>query len=688
MNDTLIKVENVSKKYCKSLKRSMFYGISDITRNIFGFSSYSDKLRKNEFWAVNDVSFELKRGETIGVIGANGSGKTTLLKMLNGIFWPDKGKISIKGRVGALIEVGAGFHPMLTGRENIYLNGSILGMSKEEINKKFHNIVDFADINDFLDTPVKNYSSGMFVRLGFSIAVHSEPDILLVDEILAVGDAEFRAKCYNKVAKLKEKTAIIFVSHNMTILRRLVDNCIVLKKGDVCFSGKTTNSIQFYYNMFSNLERNYEKIGNDFIKVTKFILNGVENPVKINVRFEDEIKIKIVIKSKISIKNFLNTIVFRNVEDTIVAECNSKMTSNFFQISENGIAELEIIIPKVTLNPGIYSIAILFMSKDMLTHYYWDSNALKLEIEGKDSGNAPVHFLSDYCYIEKSNVQNKLKNQEDEKNVFFVGHARGGTTMLAGIINWHSKINPKYYKKKNYKNNINCFLEELLSKKNHIIYSERLEQKDLWFSKFPGEDIFTHMGKELIVEDFDWTENEISEFRDKIRQDFDKGSNSYFLSKAPSNSFRVKVIPKIFQNPKIIALYRNGPEVIASWGLRGQGFGKSVNWGNTKYRKLSYKKGIDIFSQKWFETLEYLENARKDMGFLAIKYDDLIDNTSETLELIFRYLELPIEDYIYEVDLVDARNKWKKNIPEKYYKYILEKTEEGQKILNSLNTVT
>ena len=147
MNDEIaIKVDNVSKKYCKSLKKSMLYGVRDITKNVFGLSSTSELLRKDEFWAVEDVSFEVKKGETLGIIGANGAGKTTILKLLNGIFWPDKGKITIKGKVGALIAVGAGFHPMLSGRENIYLNAAILGMSREEINRKFDAIVEFADI--------------------------------------------------------------------------------------------------------------------------------------------------------------------------------------------------------------------------------------------------------------------------------------------------------------------------------------------------------------------------------------------------------------------------------------------------------------------------------------------------------------------------------------------------------------
>lgn len=242
-----VKVEGVSKKYCKSLKRSMLYGVKDIARNTFGLSSHSDKLRKNEFWALDDISFEVKKGETLGIIGPNGSGKTTLLKLLNGIFWPDKGKITIKGKVGALIEVGAGFHPLLTGRENIYINAAILGMTKEETDEKFDSIIDFADIGDFLDVPVKHYSSGMFVRLGFAVAVHCEPDILLVDEILSVGDLSFQNKSLRRLAELREKThAVVFVSHNLEHMRSICDRVIVLNSGKAIYYGDIDDGIIKY----------------------------------------------------------------------------------------------------------------------------------------------------------------------------------------------------------------------------------------------------------------------------------------------------------------------------------------------------------------------------------------------------------------------------------------------------------
>ena len=189
-DEVLVKVEGVSKKFCRDLKRSLWYGMKDISSELFGIHQ-NGQLRKNEFWAVNDVNFELKRGECLGLIGHNGAGKSTLLKMLNGLIKPDKGTITMQGRIGALIELGAGFNPILTGRENIYNNGAVLGFSKKEIDEKFDAIVDFAEIDEFIDTPVQNYSSGMKVRLGFAVAAQMEPDVLIIDEVLAVGDIGF-----------------------------------------------------------------------------------------------------------------------------------------------------------------------------------------------------------------------------------------------------------------------------------------------------------------------------------------------------------------------------------------------------------------------------------------------------------------------------------------------------------------
>ena len=231
---TLIKVEHVSKKFCKRLKRSLWYGVQDLTSVLLGGNKDHSALRRDEFWAVDDISFEIKKGETLGIIGPNGSGKTTLLKMLHGILRPDKGRITIKGKIGALIAVGVGFHPLLTGRENIYMNGSILGLSKDKLDEKFDDIIAFADIGDFLDMPIGNYSSGMLVRLGFAVAIHCEPDILLIDEILSVGDIGFRLKSINRIKEMMEwGVTTIFVSHNMNPVRAICDKVIALDGGKI-----------------------------------------------------------------------------------------------------------------------------------------------------------------------------------------------------------------------------------------------------------------------------------------------------------------------------------------------------------------------------------------------------------------------------------------------------------------------
>jgi lipopolysaccharide transport system ATP-binding protein len=254
--DVLISVERVSKKYCRSLKHSMLYTVSDVARDMFGLDGHSEHLRKTEFWAIDDVSFDVKRGECVGIIGPNGAGKSTLLKLINGIVLPDKGKISIRGRVGALIELGAGFHPMLTGRENIYVNGAILGLRKKEIDRKFDAIVAFAELDDFIDSPVKFYSSGMYVRLGFAISAHLNPDVLLIDEVLAVGDVAYRLKCFNHVRSLVESgSAIILVTHNQNDIARVCSRGIVLDHGKSLASKSLAQAVRQYHELMQTLTK-------------------------------------------------------------------------------------------------------------------------------------------------------------------------------------------------------------------------------------------------------------------------------------------------------------------------------------------------------------------------------------------------------------------------------------------------
>ncbi len=246
-NTVLIEAENISKKFCRSLKRTMFYTGVDIARGVINQTPPGDVLRKDEFWALRDVSFKLKRGECLGLIGPNGSGKSTLLRVLNGIIHPDLGYAKIRGNTGALIHVGAGFHPTLTGRENIYVSGAIRGMTQREVREKFDEIVDFSGVREFIDMPVQHYSSGMFVRLGYSVAAHIDPDLLLMDEVLAVGDADFKSKCLDHLAKKMDAgCAPVFVSHAMGSVSEICTRVIVLSKGHIIFDGSVEDGIAVY----------------------------------------------------------------------------------------------------------------------------------------------------------------------------------------------------------------------------------------------------------------------------------------------------------------------------------------------------------------------------------------------------------------------------------------------------------
>ena len=258
MSNTVIKVEKLGKKYVikhQQEKSANYVALRDVMAN--GVKAFGRKVLKpkgktansarEEFWALKDVSFEINRGDRVGIIGRNGAGKSTLLKILSRITEPTTGRITLKGRVASLLEVGTGFHPELTGRENIYLNGAVLGMSKAEIKKKFDEIVSFAEVEKFLDTPVKRYSSGMYVRLAFAVAAHLEPEILIVDEVLAVGDAAFQKKCLGKMKEVgKDGRTVIFVSHNMGAIKTLCSRATLLSNGNIVLSGYPDEVIALY----------------------------------------------------------------------------------------------------------------------------------------------------------------------------------------------------------------------------------------------------------------------------------------------------------------------------------------------------------------------------------------------------------------------------------------------------------
>jgi lipopolysaccharide transport system ATP-binding protein len=246
-SDLLVSVDNLGKKFCRNLKKSLMYGVRDIAAELIGTGRKSEVLRDGEFWALQGIDFQLRRGEALGLVGANGAGKSTLLRIISGLIHPDTGSVKIRGRVAPLIALGAGFNPILTGRENIYANMSILGLPTPEIEERFDEVVDFAEISDAIDAPVQTYSSGMAARLGFACAAYINPDILLIDEVLAVGDVKFKIKCHRRLAELREQgTAFILVSHNSHSLLNVCDRSIYLKKGQLMTSGETESVIRQY----------------------------------------------------------------------------------------------------------------------------------------------------------------------------------------------------------------------------------------------------------------------------------------------------------------------------------------------------------------------------------------------------------------------------------------------------------
>ncbi len=321
MSNAVIRVENLSKKYVLSHQQEGMYKYQSLRELISnGAKSLGKKLIKSsakenfdpareEFWALKDVSFEIKRGDKVGIIGRNGAGKSTLLKILSRITEPTTGCISIKGKVASLLEVGTGFHPELTGRENIYLNGSILGMSKVEIKRQFDEIVAFAEVEKFLDTPVKRYSSGMYVRLAFAVAAHLAPEILIVDEVLAVGDAQFQKKCLGKMNDVSEKEGrtVLFVSHNMAALKSLCDRAILLKLGCLVNDGEAEQVVSRYLQSDDDsqfLARIWNDIetapGNDKIRLHQFrVIPDLDDSV-------DEITVNTPLRIEFEYWNYLD----------------------------------------------------------------------------------------------------------------------------------------------------------------------------------------------------------------------------------------------------------------------------------------------------------------------------------------------------------------------------------------------
>jgi lipopolysaccharide transport system ATP-binding protein len=392
MEDTMIKFEDVSKKFVKNLRKSMYYGVKDVAKNIFGIPARTEILRNDEFWALDNVSFELKKGKTLGVIGPNGAGKTTILKLIAGILYPDKGKVEVDGKVGSLIEIGAGFHPNLTGRENIYVNGAILGMSKKEIDRKINDIIEFADIGDFINSPVKYYSAGMYVRLGFSIAVHSEPDILLVDEVLAVGDEEFQMKCVKKIKEmLKKNISLVLVSHNLTLVGGMCEEVILLSNGKVIKKGKPEEVISYYISSLEKETKNISYTSYGPILLTKEaeiieskILNEKGEEIY-TVNSGEEVVFSFKVKFNEKVENPIFAIHIKNDIGEEVYGTNTNLKYIKTGSFEKGETVIVYFKQKIMLINGNYSVMFGVAYQDGLTFCEWKERSLNFKVVLKEN---------------------------------------------------------------------------------------------------------------------------------------------------------------------------------------------------------------------------------------------------------------------------------------------------------------
>lgn len=429
MSDSVIHVEGLGKKYIighekheryTALRDVMANGAKSLLKSFQRGKSPELDPSNEEFWALKDVSFEIKQGDRVGIIGRNGAGKSTLLKILSRITEPTEGKITIRGRVASLLEVGTGFHPELTGRENIFLNGAILGMGREEIRRKFDEIVAFAEVERFLDTPVKRYSSGMYVRLAFSVAAHLEPDILIVDEVLAVGDAAFQKKCLGKMEDVgKEGRTVLFVSHQMAAIQNLCQRVIWINQGQVINDDNTQIAISKYLSFSSDLssislaERKDRK-GDGRIRFTSVEFQNELGEKTTYFYSGQNIKIVLFFKNTAqeNLDKFNVAIGIDNQIGERVTILSTEVIGSTFHNVRNNIDCLVINIKKLPLTPGRYGFTIFSSINSVITD--WISNAGFFQVEGGDfynTGKLPPamqgNFLLDYTFqATESAIQN------------------------------------------------------------------------------------------------------------------------------------------------------------------------------------------------------------------------------------------------------------------------------------------
>jgi lipopolysaccharide transport system ATP-binding protein len=370
MTEPIIEIKNLSKEYIISHNVQSYYTLRDfliqVVKKPFAyFSSKNSAVKKEKFLALNDINLSVMPGEVVGIIGRNGAGKSTLLKILSQITPPTKGSVHLRGRVASLLEVGTGFHPELTGRENIFLNGAILGMTQKEIKRKFNEIVDFAGIEKFLDTPVKRYSSGMYVRLAFAVASHLEPEILIVDEVLAVGDAEFQKKCLGKMGDITKKDGrtVLFVSHNMEAIKSLCSRCILLDKGVKIYEGDVEKTILEYGNLQSSRdikinkgEYNANRRGSGTLSFTNIeILDGDDKKRNIfNIGETVRFKMSYVVYEKMEGIHISVGFFSSKARDLLLTDMPYEVRSGTCEKGESGTAIIEVNL--TTIRPGEYGL--------------------------------------------------------------------------------------------------------------------------------------------------------------------------------------------------------------------------------------------------------------------------------------------------------------------------------------------
>jgi lipopolysaccharide transport system ATP-binding protein len=372
----VIKVEHLSKKYIIGHEEKEKYtALRDVmsrkAKKIFsvGLSKQRNRFTTEDFWAINDLSFCINQGDRIGIIGRNGAGKSTLLKLLSRITEPSSGRITIKGRVASLLEVGTGFHPELSGRENIYLNGAILGMSRAEIKKKFDEIVSFAEVEQFLDTPVKRYSSGMYVRLAFAVAAHLEPEILIVDEVLAVGDAQFQKKCLGKMEDVSKNLGrtVLFVSHNMGVVAQLCNNAILLKKGEIEAQGTVGEVVEKYISNGSNVDQVYladkDVAATKDNYFTKVFTSNELNEVVSDFSFNESI----CLNFEFTINEMApNLLVGIGIQDKLQNRVSTILKPvSFFNYKEGNKYHGSVKLPSGVFAPNLYSFLFVIWIKDV-----------------------------------------------------------------------------------------------------------------------------------------------------------------------------------------------------------------------------------------------------------------------------------------------------------------------------------